>query len=249
MSERPAPVKDEEIGERKVLQYLRAHPEFLSRHPELLESLVPPQRELGEAVVDFQHFQVKNLQKNTRSLQEKYEALVDFCRDNLSVQAQVHNAVLKLVEVRSLEQLLEVLTLDFLGLFDLDVVRLGIESEAAELYDTYYSEENVSGIVFIEPGGVEAALEGKAARLSANAQEEDIPAFGQIFADCEEMIQSCALLKLEMQEAPKAALLALGVRYADRFHPKQASDLLIFLAGVVAHQLDSYLKDLDEGAP
>ncbi len=248
MNEKTSRAKLPGLTDIQVLEYLRAHPQFLTKHPELLEVLSPPERDLGESVVDFQQFQLKNLQSNTKSLKEKYAGLVDFCRDNLSVQGQVHAAVLRLVRVRSLEQLLEVLTLDLLSLFDLDVVRLAVESDAAGAVDSYYSEDNFSGIVFIEPGTVDAALNGRHALLIADTSEHQFPGFERVFADCESLIESCAVLRLTLEDVPRNVLLAFGVRYKDRYHPGQGIDLLAFLADVVAHQLDTYLKDMDEPA-
>ena len=45
-----------EIDSREVLAYLRAHPDFLEQHPEAVRLLRPPSREIGDRVVDFQHF-------------------------------------------------------------------------------------------------------------------------------------------------------------------------------------------------
>ncbi len=234
-----------EIDEKQVLEFLRRNPDFLKKHPELLGVLTPPARDMGgESVVDFQQFQLKNLQKNSKNLKSQYEGLVEFCRDNLSVQVQVHEAVLRLIGARSLEQLLEVITVDLVALFDVDVVRLAVESGASEFYETYYTEHNYSGIVFMPPGTTEVLLAGKKALLVDDASKVNTPGFAEIFADCSGLIQSFALLKLDLTQLDHEVLLAFGVRYKDRFHPKQAIDLLTFLARTVAAQLDAYLSDM-----
>jgi len=238
--EEPAP----EATEAQVLDFLRRNPDFLKKNPELLAVLTPPARVLGDGVADFQHFQLKNLQKNTESLKGRYDVLVDFCRDNLSVQGQVHDAVLRLICAHTLEQLLEVITLDLVSLFDVDVVRLAMESEGAELYDTFYGEHNYSGIVFVPPGTSQGLLAGKKALLVEDATLNPSVGFDEIFADCAGLIQSFALLKLEMERTPRTVMLAFGVRYKDRFHPGQGLDLLTFLARIVAHQLDRYLSEM-----
>ena len=138
--------------------------------------LTPPARDMGEGVADFQQFQLKNLQKNTKNLKTQYEGLVEFCRDNLSVQGQVHDAVIRLIHARSLEQLLEVITVDLVALFDVDVVRLAVESDAAEFYETYYTEHNYSGIVFIPPGTTETLLAGKKPCCSTTRRNSTSPA-------------------------------------------------------------------------
>lgn len=230
-------------SEASVREYLTAHPEFLRDNPDIVSAIVPPSRELGGGVIDFQHFMLKNLQAGSKDLQSKYDMLVDFCRENMSVQSQVHHAVLRLIGTRNIEQLLEVVALDLVNLFDVDVVRLAMESDI--IYDTAYGEQNFSGIVFIAPGMVDSALGKKKKVLLIDDTDAKRPAgFEEIFVECDEMIASCALLRLELATVDKNILLAFGVRHKDRFHPGQGIELLNFLAQIVAHQLDRYLDDL-----
>ena len=142
--------------------------DYLKKHPDFLEDFTPPARDLGEDVVDFQHHLLKNLQKNSKSLKSQYELLVDYCRDNLSAQSQVHQAALKLMQARGLEKLLEVIAIDLVSLFDVDVVRLAMESDAP--MDTSYGEEHYSGIVFIEPGIIDALFAGQKKNVLRPAQ-------------------------------------------------------------------------------
>lgn len=237
-----------------VENFLRDHPDFLVKRPELLAILTPPAQDHGgNSVVDFQHYQLKNLQATKRDLQSRYDVLVEYCRDNLSVQTQVHDAALRLVHARDLSQLLEVLTLDLVSLFDVDVVRLAVESDAAMLYDTYYNEANYSGIVFIPPGVVAEifgpAPQGHAATrqalLVADEQEGFTPGFDEVFAECSRLVRSFALLRLHLPQLGRDALLAFGVRHPGRFQPAQGVELLSFLARIVAHRLDRYLSDIE----
>ncbi|MDX2073384.1 MAG: DUF484 family protein [Alphaproteobacteria bacterium] len=236
---RPQPVRDEEVR-----TFLLAHPDFLRENIDILEA-ANKERDLGDGIVDFQSFLVRNLQKNSESLKNKYDVLVDFCRDNMSIQGQVHRAALRLIQARTLEQLLEVITQDLVSLFDVDVVRLAMESEAAEAYETYYSEHNYSGIVFVVPGTVEYAIGKKNINMIADTAKDVPVGFEQIFSDCEALIQSCALLKLELELTQRPVILAFGVRYPDRFHPGQGVELLNFLGQIVATQLDRYLHELE----
>ena len=226
-----------------VREFLKTHPDFLKNNLDVVAELTPPERDLGNGIIDFQHYMVKNLQKDSKALKSRYDVLIDFCRDNMSVQAQVHHAVLRLIRTRSLEQLLEVLTLDLVSLFDVDVVRMAMESETR--FETSYGEQNYSGIVFIESGVVDDALgEKKNVLLVEDCTVIRPPGFDQVFADCEAMIASCAMLRLELDTVDRNVILAFGVRHKDRFHPGQGIELLHFLAQIVAHQLDMYLNDL-----
>lgn len=189
-----------------------------------------------DKVIDLQHYQLKNWQ-------EKYDLLVDYCRDNMSVQMRVHDAVLKLIKAKDLEQLLEIISVDFLSIFDLDVVRLAIESEI--VLDTSYGEQDYSGFVFIPVGTTEEIFgTQKNVVLIGDSGATKLVAFEHIFLDCKEQIASCALLRLESGMVGKYIILALGVRHKERFHAGQGTELLHFLAQIVASQLDKYIDDL-----
>ncbi len=240
------PHAEELMTENAVRAFLKEHPDFLKNNTDLFAEADAPVRHLGDGVVDFQNFLVKNLQQDSKSLKNKYDVLVDFCRDNISAQSQVHKAALKLVKSRTLEQLLETITVDLMSLFDVDVVRLAVESDSAEAYEAFYSEQNYSGIVFVEQGIVDYALgQKKSVLLVADITKREPIGFEQIFIDCDSLVQSCALLRLELEQVNKHVILAFGVRYPDRFHPGQGVELLSFLASIVAHQLDQYLHQLD----
>lgn len=232
--------------EEAVRAFLKEHPDFLKNNADLFAEANAPERNLGDGVIDFQNFLVKNLQQDSKSLKQKYDMLVDFCRDNISAQSQVHKAALKLIRSRTLEQLLETITMDLMSLFDVDVVRLAIESDSSEHYENFYGEQNYSGIVFVEPGIVDYALgQKKNVLLVADIAKREPIGFEQIFVDCDALVQSCALLRLELELVNKQVILAFGVRYPDRFHPGQGVELLTFLAQIVGHQLDQYLHQLD----
>lgn len=237
------PAVPDDITSDQVREFLRKHPDFLQKNADVMSDASMPERDLGNGIIDFQHYMLKNLQKDSKALRSRYDVLVDFCRDNMSVQAQVHHAALKLIRTRNLEQLLEVITVDLVNLFDVDVVRMAMESQTR--FDTSYGEQAYSGIVFIEPGTVDASLGPKKNVLLVDDCVKSRPiGFEDIFADCEDLIASCALLRLELETVGKNILLAFGVRYKDRFHSGQGIELLHFLAQIVAHQMDMYLHDL-----
>ncbi len=229
--------------EDAVLDYLRQNPDFLEKHPELMEILTPPQSKDGDNIVDLQHYMARELQNQVRSLKDKFEGLVTSSRDNMSTLNQVHASVLRLMKARSLEQLLEALTIDLTHLFNIDVVRLAVESPAAGQYDTCYSEENYSGIAFIDPGAVLAALGQEDHLLVEDVRNSPVVAFDQIFEDCSGLVRSCALLQLRLPRARRDALLAFGERRAGRFHPGQGVELLTFLAQIVEYRLDQCLDE------
>jgi len=243
MSAKRSEPKVEAITADQVREYLLQNPEFLKKNLDVVTGKALPDRDLGDGVVDFQNFMVKNLQKDSQALKGRYEVLVDFCRDNMSVQNQVHQAALRLIRTRNLEQLLEAITMDLLNLFNVDVVRMAMESDMP--MDTSYGEQHYSGMVFVTPGTVDAALgHKKNVLLVGDCIASPVAGLEEIFADCEDLIASCALLRLELETVGKQVVLAFGVRHKERFHSGQGVELLHFLAQIVAYQMDMYLGEM-----
>lgn len=232
-----------DLSETEVRDWLLAHPQFLQQHPEVLLTLAPPAEQHGGNVLDFQHHMLGHLQDHLRQVKERYEGLIVASRDNMSTQSQVHQAVLGLVRAADLEHLLQMLTQDLVQLFDLDIVRLALESPVAEYYATQYSEPDSSGFSFIEPGMVDAVLGiGQEICLIADLQQEMSEPLRQIFADCIGLVRSCVLLRMALPGSHREALLVFGVRHEGRFHPHQGVELLQFLARVVEYKLDHCLQ-------
>lgn len=232
------------LTEKMVLEYLQNNPTFLKKHPELLEVLVPPEQQMGDNVLDFQHYALNSLQGDMRDLKDKFNGLLSSARDNMSVQGQVQQTIMQLLKARDLEQLLEVLTIDMLRYFDVDSVRLIVESDMAEIYDEHYGGDAYSGISFVPIQTVDFALgkEQKAAMIPDT--EADPPySYEQIFMDCHGMIKSCALLRIYLDKIDRAGILAFGVREKNRFQPALGVELLTFLGEVVQWRLDQALSE------
>lgn len=236
----------EEISAAQVLAYLKRHPDFLLEHPQLAQVMNAPKSELGDGVVDLQHFMVGGLQRELKTLKGTYDEIVSFCRENQSTQSQVHSAVISLIATRDLEQLLQFLTVDLVTLFDLDVVRLAMETEHVDFYDTSYPDAHYSGIAFIDHGTVDACLGADQPILLCEDTEAQPPeGFDEIFSDCTSLVKSCVILRLHLETMQRDVVLALGVRHKGRFHPHQGIDLLNFLARIVEQRLDFTLIDID----
>ena len=234
-----------EMTKKMVIEFLRQHPDFLAQHPDLFEVLTPPEQKHGRGVIDFQYYAIDHLRRGMRKMKDRFNGLVSSARENMSVQQQVQHAVLSVIRARDLEELLEILSTDLIHWFDVDVVRLAMESDAAGLYDTYYNEQNYSGICFVPNGTAQASLLGEQVRLIPDTQSQPPIGFEMVFAECSNLVRSCALVRLDLPSLKKPALLAFGVRHADRFHPHQGGELLQFLGQVMAQVLDRCLNQSD----
>jgi len=240
----PAPPTEEEVR-----SWLAEHPDFLVNNPDMLTILTPPATRHGDKVEDFQFHMLSRLQSRQKELKGDLEELIGVTRDNISTQAQVNKAVLAIVKAETLEQLLQVLTDEFTALFNVDVVRLAIETPLAEHYETQFSETSYSGIGVLPPHGTDKAI-GQGHRSFAifetrNGFPEGAKA---VFDHCSGLIRSCILLRIELPRSQRHGVLAFGVRHAGRFHPGQSDELLAFLASIIALRLEPLLRreGLDE---
>ena len=206
--------------EDEVRTYLESNPAFLLENPGILRRLVPPQRFDGDQVVDMQHFMVERLRAQLDMLSDNQHELIATTRSNMSSQAQIHRAVLALLQASDFEHLVHTATHDLSQILDIDVVTLCIEaSEPAE-------ELTGLGLYLLEPGTVEALLgEGRDILLRESTIESDT-----IFGPAAALVRSDALIRLHLEGFAEAGLLAMGSRDESRFHPGQGTELLSFLA-------------------
>lgn len=240
------PVSDSKqtVSPEEVLKYLRSNPDFFKEHPELFEFITPPEVEHGGNVVDLQHHMLGKLQTGLQKMKNQYDGLITSSRDNMSTLSQVHGAVLAIIRAKELERLLEVIALDLPAVFNVDVVRVGIESDAAEFYENKFAEQNASGVSFLEPGLIDAMIgKNKSTLFVADADKQFIDGLEQVFSDCSGIIESAILLRMRLPSSQRNVILAFGVRIKNHFHAGQGTEMLLFLAQIIEHQLDECLND------
>ncbi len=212
--------------------YLRRHPDFLARHPELLKLLTPPDCRRGDGVLDLQSYMVDRLRDEVAEITAARDALVQAGRSNLTAQARVHKAVLALLSAKSFEQLIELVTTDLALALDLDAVTLGVERSERSLPPV-----RLDGLYQLEPDTVDQ-LVGKGRALMLRGKTKGDP---MIFGAAAGLVASEALIRLDISPATPAALLALGSRRPDQFQQGQGTELLSFLAGVLEQCIGAWL--------
>lgn len=205
----------------QVADYLRAHPDFLATHSDLLSTLTPPPRYEGGNVVDMQAFIIERLRAD-------HDNLLTASRGNMDGQSRAHEAVLAFLSARSLEHLVHLVTTDLVVILGLDVVVLAVESAEAE---------SAAGVRVLPPGTVNRLLDGgRDIRLDGEARADPL-----VFGGMESLVRSQALIRLEFGGRESTGLLALGSREEGKFHARQGKELLTFLARVVECCVRSWL--------
>ncbi len=221
-------------SEGQVAGFLRVHPDFLIRHPELLMALSPPSRwaEAG-AVVDMQVFMIDRLKDEVERVKGAAEHLIHTSRSNMSTQNRTHGAVVALLGAESIAALAEVVSDDLPALLDVDIATLCFEEGPLPL-----PELAVAGIVRIPPDHVCKLLGGNDRDC---ALAEEVPGDPLLFGDGHGLVLSSAEVRLHAGGRCPEGLLALGSRHGRTFHAGQGTELLSFLARVIESCLRRFM--------
>ena len=231
-SSRPTVLVPSEIGAREVLAYLRDHPDFLDSHPGALRLLRPPARDNGDKVLDFQHFMLERLRRDTARLEDEQKTVIATSRGNLASQGRVHRAVLAMLRAPGFEHLLQIVTTDLAVLLDVDIVTLCIESAGSPT-----TRLPMNGIHLLRAGTVDALLgPGRDTQLAT-----DIHGDPALFGPAAGLVRSQALLRLAFSRAAPVGLMCLGTRRSDAFCPGLGTELLSFLARAIEITIAQWL--------
>ncbi|MCC6469628.1 MAG: DUF484 family protein [Alphaproteobacteria bacterium] len=224
------------LGEADVLRFLKTHPDFLNRHPELFGALSPPKRAHGDGVIDLQHAMLERLRGEVTQLKDTQRSLIQTTRGNMNSTSRVHACVLALLESPSFEHLIHVVTQDMAQILDVDVVALCVEAVEGDV-----GPAPPRGVRILDPGEVDHLVgKGRDVALVDNALGD-----AGVFGGGASLVRSAGYARLKISPRTPPGMLALGSRLPDTFNPTQATELLGFLAGVLALSIRSWL-DLPE---
>lgn len=213
----------DDLEDEGVIAYLKAHPDFLNNHPEVIQHLKAPGNKQAAGVVDFQQALLERLKEDKSTAQRVQKELIDTVRANMNNQSRIHTAVLVLLEADTFEEFVETITQDFPVLLDVDTVNLIIESTSKEIPFV-----NQAGIRFARQGLVQKWLGTGDVLLQGNISGHE-----EIFGPGAGLVKSQALVRLEISQNTPAGIMAFGSRDPEAFVPNQAVDQIGFLAQVV----------------
>jgi uncharacterized protein YigA (DUF484 family) len=216
-----------QLDEDQVVAYLTAHPDLLLNRPELLSSLTPPARFVGETVLDFQLAIIRRLTQELDQMKGCAEHLITTSRSNMSIQSRTHGVALAMLAAGDMEKLLQVIAEDMPAQLDLDIALLAIERP---------SEVPPTGIVPLPKGTINGHLGAGEVLLRAER-----PADPAIFGNAASLVQSYALARVNCGRHG-SGLLALGSRHERTFHSSQGTELLAFLAQILEDCLSRWWK-------
>lgn len=210
------------LNEREIVAYLKAHPDFLSRHPDLLENMEVKHRS-GSAVSLIER-QVELLRARGQRLEDRMERLLEAARENERRQENVHRLARTLIRAPTLAGVAAGLAKCMREDFDIDATLIGIGA-------THYKRHDIDGVVPID-------ADGKLARAFEDFFRTRLVECGPISEDKAKLlfpkaeVRSAAIVPLEKEKS--LGFVALGSRDAERFAPRQGKLFLELTADLVA---------------
>ena len=223
------PPQDHIITAEDVLAYLQKNPKFLQQNPNAVDLLVPPKGD--RKVKDFQSFMIERLKQDKEKVVTTARTLVENARSNMNNQVRIQNVILRLLEAATFEEFIQIITMDMSAMLDTDISVLVVESTGDDIPHVH-----TSGVRLVPPGTIDKWMGGKNALLQSNISGIEV-----IYGGAYTLVQSQALLRVDISMNTPPAILAFGSRDPNMFDDGQATDQVSFLARVVERAFRTWL--------
>ena len=211
--------------------------DMLATHPNLLALCLAAARDHAQdnqqtdpKVVNLSPALAFKARQDARKIKQTHDSLLHIAADNMLSWTRVHHATLGLLASTDLPGMCQVITNEFPVIFDLNQCQLIIEEEVAM--------QNVTdtGLGLYPATQIDAATNSRSLYLGLpnDAAQKLLvkPA------------QSLAIIRLpdRLPDPVSQAVLLLGGKTANSFHPDLGSDLLVLLAEMVGVTLAARLE-------
>lgn len=127
----PTQTASENLTETSVEDYLKEHPGFFERRPQLLATMKVQHPTTGQTVSLIER-QVALLREQNRGLEEKLMELVEIARENERLSRQLHTFSSELLKARNLPDIVAVTQDKVREIFQTDFVALCLLKEIAD---------------------------------------------------------------------------------------------------------------------
>lgn len=220
-----------DVSAVEVASYLRRHPDFLSRHPDLALSLIVPRDHGSSRTASLAGYQLEVLRDKNREFSRRIRSLIEIAAENETLMRRVHALNLSLLRARTPDESVRRLVATLREEFNTDQVRLLVHDPDPDLpvgdwlLTIAASDDGLKPVAEILTR--EHPLCGR-----LTAEQLDL-----LFGDEAAGIASCALLPLRGH-----GLLAIGSPDANRFHPGQGTFFLELIGETVAATLQRHAE-------
>lgn len=221
--------------EREMVRYLRDHPDFFERHPELLADMLLP-HDTGGAVSLLER-QVSVLREQRDDYKKKLQQLIQTAQANEQLNNHVNALILALLDATSLEEVLHIVQTRLASDFDAEAV-------VVRLFNTGHpTMKRLPELVdWSEPvlGAFEKVIAGRKPVCGALKPGQ----LDALFSEQSDNIVSAALIPLvESVNSSKCyGLLAIGSPDRNRFRADMGTVFLSQLGKVLTRVLKLHLE-------
>lgn len=222
--------QDAGLNEGQVVAWLRANPDVLMRHPELLEHLEMVHRS-GSAVSLIER-QVEQLRGKNLRLEDRLGQLLQNAEDNERRASSVHRLARTLIRAPSLAATLAGLRTVMREDFGIDEAAIGVNASV-------YKRHDIEGFIPLEAEG--ALFKGFENFLRTRLIEcgPIAPAKALLIFPKSDGIRSAAIVPLEKEK--HLGFVALGSKDPERFQPRQGKLFLEMTAELLSAALRARL--------
>ncbi len=210
-----------------VLAYLRAHPDFLSRHGEIFSEITVPHPHGGQAITLAER-QLHALRDKIRLLEAKLAELIRFGEENDEIGEKVHRLTLQLLVAEDYQALRYALLNGLSEDFAIPHVALRIWNSVIRRDEEDFAE--VGEEIRFLAGDLHQPYCGAPSHLEVL----------QWFGEAAPHIRSLALIPLR-RDAQPFGLLVLASEEAERFYPEMGTLYLSRIGDLAASALQRQL--------
>jgi uncharacterized protein YigA (DUF484 family) len=211
----------EELSEREVAEFLHHHPDFFSRHEELLIKMTLPHPQNGQAISLVER-QVGVMREQKQQLRDQLQQLTLAARTNEQLMGRFQKMILSLIDSDNLDDAVAYISDALREDFHADAVELLLFDCASQANSIASDDGRLKPLSHI--------LEGRRT-ICGHLREEQLEL---LFGKGGKEIASTVVIPLcEGDSKPCLGILAIGSIDANRYHPEMGTMFVNHLGAVM----------------
>ena len=223
---------DESVDIKTIRNYLRDHPDFFDKNPDILETMVIHHKTDG--AISLVERRLQALQEKNISLENKLNSLINNAEQNQKIFENIMTLASRVLTAQNLLSLLDILDDSFKNVFKIKYHKLII-------FDEFVSIDHPS-MVFNNEKELKKAipeLSDSGKQFSGEITEQ---AF-QLLFDKKNQIHNSVVLCKFTNESPNA-YLAFGSDDPDLYKQSDSKYFLLHLANLVGQSFIKFIKEI-----
>ena len=223
---------DESVDIKKIRNYLRDHPDFFDKNPDILETMVIHHKTDG--AISLVERRLQALQEKNISFENKLNSLINNAEQNQKIFENIMTLASRVLTAQNLLSLLDILDDSFKNVFKIKYHKLII-------FDEFVSIDHPS-MVFNNEKELKKAipeLSDSGKQFSGEITEQ---AFQLLFDKKNQIHNSVVLCKIT-NESPNA-YLAFGSDDPDLYKQSDSKYFLLHLANLVGQSFIKFIKEV-----